>query len=166
MKKLTIFAGLLTVLVAVSVSTAKAESAGWTLNLERSEFSAEQSISASRSLAEKAHLMLVSTGVAPRGREGQLALHDGHLAYQADFRFSARLDGRDYPLEGLPRGDSIAIAVHDDDAVVSTIKSSGNKVASFKRTQGNDARTMVITARYFDDNGRVSASERLIFERR
>jgi hypothetical protein len=93
-------------------------------------------------------------------------MKNNELSYSADLRFNAKLDGRDYPLEGLSNGDSIAIAVQEDDKVISTIKASGNKVATFKRSLGNDARTMIISARYFDDNGRVSVSERLVFERR
>ena len=166
MKKSSILLSIITCLCSVAASAIHAEGAGWTLNLERSEIAGEMASPESLTLAEKAHLMLVSTGIAPRGKEGQMALQEGLLSYQADLRFQARLDGRDYPLDGLQHGDSIAIAVHDDDAVVSTIKSGGNKVASFKRTMDKDAQMMVITARYFDDRGRVAARERLIFEQR
>jgi hypothetical protein len=143
--------------------TAKAEGSGWVLNLERSALVQQ---TASQPLAAKAQLMLVTTGVAPKGREGQLALHGDELSYNAELQFTAKLDGRDYPIHGSSLGDSIAIEVADGESVRSTIKSNGNKVASFNRSFSADARTMVVTARYFGNEGQVAARERLIFERR
>ncbi len=167
MKKIAVVIGIFAALGALTVSPVKADENGWTLNLERSELAARVPIGeGQQGLSEKARLMLVTTGIAPRGHEGHLAMKNNELSYSADLRFNAKLDGRDYPLEGLSNGDSIAIAVQEDDKVISTIKASGHKVATFKRSLGNDARTMIISARYFDNNGRVSVSERLVFERR
>ena len=167
MKKIAVFIGIFVALGALTVSPVKADGNGWTLNLERSELAARVPLGdQQQALSEKTRLMLVTTGIAPRGHEGRLALKNNELSYAADLRFSARLDGRDYPLEGLSHGDSIAIAVQEDDKVISTIKASGNKVATFKRSLGSDAKTMIISARYFDNDGGVSVSERLIFERR
>lgn len=158
--------GLLAALT--TLGTASAEGLGWVLNRERSDMieGSEGPAPAVQPVAAKALLMLVSTGVAPRGREGELTLRGDELTYNAEVRFAAKLDGRDYPIHGLSQGDSIAIEVASDDAVVSTIKSSGNKVASFKRSVAEDEKTMVVTARYFGEGGKVAARERLIFERR
>jgi len=153
--------------VLITLGTASAEGLGWVLNRERSAMieGSEGPAPAVQPVAAKALLMLVSTGVAPRGREGTLTLRGDQLTYNAEVRFAAKLDGRDYPIHDLSQGDSIAIEVAND-AVVSTIKSSGNKVVSFKRTVAEDEKTMVVTARYFGEGGRVAALERLIFERR
>ena len=158
--------GLLAALT--TLGTASADGLGWVLNRERSDMieGSEGPAPAVQPVAAKALLMLVSTGVAPRGREGELTLRGDELTYNAEVRFAAKLDGRDYPIHGLSQGDSIAIEVASDDAVVSTIKSSGNKVASFKRSVAEDEKTMVVTARYFGEGGKVAARERLIFERR
>ena len=158
--------GLLAALT--TLGTASAEGLGWVLNRERSAMieGSEGPAPAVQPVAAKALLMLVSTGVAPRGREGELTLRGDELTYNAEVRLAAKLDGRDYPIHGLSQGDSIAIEVASDDAVVSTIKSSGNKVASFKRSVAEDEKTMVVTARYFGEGGKVAARERLIFERR
>jgi hypothetical protein len=53
----------------------------------------------------------------------------------------------------------------DGDSVTSVIKSGGEKVATFRRSVSADARTMIVTARYYGDDGRV-ARERMVFERR
>ncbi len=152
--------GLLAALT--TLGTASAEGLGWVLNRERSAMieGSEGPAPAVQPVVAKALLMLVSTGVAPRGREGELTLRGDELTYNAEVRFAAKLDGRDYPIHGLSQGDSIAIEVASDDAVVSTIKSSGNKVVSFKRTVAQDEKTMVVTARYFGEGGRVEARER------
>ncbi|MBU6379421.1 MAG: hypothetical protein KJS95_12945 [Gammaproteobacteria bacterium] len=143
------------------------EPAGWVLNVEKSAFAdnRQELRSALGSIPAQAGLMLASTGVAPRGHEGALVLQGDELSFEADVRFKARLDGRDYPIAGLPVGDTIAINVGDGDEVTSTIKSAGNKVASFRRSVSADERTMVLTARYFGSDGQV-ARERLVFERR
>jgi len=156
------------ILGLATAGVASAEGSGWVLNLERSALvvSAESPSPAVQPAATKAHLMLISTGVAPKGREGDLTLRGDELSYDAEMQFAARLDGRDYPIHGLPLGDSIAIEVQDGDAVVSTIKANGNKVASFKRSLDSETKTMIVTARYFGDDGKVTARERLIFERR
>jgi hypothetical protein len=62
-------------------------------------------------------------------------------------------------------GDTIAIDMGDGDSVTSVIKSGGEKVATFRRSVSADARTMIVTARYYGDDGRV-ARERMVFERR
>ena len=112
-----------------------------------------------------ASVVLASTGVAPRGLERSLVLSGDELSLESEVRFKARLDGRDYPIHGLPVGDTIAIDMGDGDAVTSVIKAGGEKVATFRRSLSEDQRTMIVTARYYGDGGRV-AREKLVFERR
>lgn len=147
---------------------AVADTSGWVLNAERSSWLASGSDQATAALppTAKANLMLVSTGIAPKGHRADLALRNDLLSYNADIQFAAKLNGLDFPVRGLEVGDSIAIALEDDQSVVSTIKSAGNKVASFKRSLGSNPKTMVVTARYFGKDGRVTGSERLVFELR
>jgi hypothetical protein len=110
-------------------------------------------------------LVLASTGIAARGLERTLVLSGDELSLESEVRFKARLDGRDYPIHGLPMGDTIAIDTGDGDAVTSVIKAGGEKVATFRRSLSEDQRTMIVTARYFGENGRV-AREKMVFERR
>lgn len=163
---------VLSMLAAAALSlfapTSLAESpAGWVLNLQKSALAENREPLRAALGSSPAHtaLMLAATGVAPRGHEGALVLEGDQLSFEAGVRFKARLDGQDYPISGLPAGDTIAITVDDGDAVVSTIKSGGSKVASFHRSLSPDERTMILTARYFGSDGRV-ARERLVFERR
>lgn len=161
------FLALGAILVTLTIPAALAEGTGWVLNLEKSALvdDGHQVGDALGPVPAKAGLMLASTGVAPRGHEGALKLKGNELTFEAGVRFTAKLDGRDYPISGLPVGDTIAIELAGEDEVVSTIKSGGAKVASFKRSLSADERTMILTARYFGDDGRV-ARERLVFERR
>lgn len=161
------FLALVTVVSALTLPAALAEGTGWVLNLDKSALvdNGHQVGDALGSVPAKAGLMLASTGVAPRGHEGALKLNGDELSFESGVRFTAKLDGRDYPISGLPVGDTIAIQVAGEDEVVSTIKAGGAKVASFKRSLSADERTMIVTARYFGDDGRV-ARERLVFERR
>ena len=152
-------------LAALAPLAAAQEPAGWILNIEKSAFAENREAMQSALGPIHAGLMFASTGVAPRGHEQSLVLEGDQLSFDADVRFKAKLDGRDYPISGLPVGDTIAIAVGSDDEVISTIKSAGAKVASFRRSLSADERTMVLTARYFGSDGQV-ARERLVFERR
>lgn len=134
---------------------------GWALNHDRSELAARTAGPSGL----PTELMLAATGVAPRGLEQALVLSGDELSLDAAVRFKARLDGRDYPIHGLPVGDTIAIDTGDGDAVTSVIKAGGEKVATLRRSLSADARTMIVTARYYGDDGRV-ARDRLVFERR
>lgn len=138
------------------------EPTGWALNHGKSELVAR---TADGAPALPTGLVLASTGVAPRGLERALVLSGDELSLESEVRFKARLDGRDYPIHGLPVGDTIAIDTGDGDAVTSVIKAGGAKVATFRRSLSADERTMIVTARYYGDGGRV-AREKLVFERR
>lgn len=154
---------LAAVLCLTTVSGAQAqEPAGWALNHDRSELAARAGTGAP---ALPTGLVLASTGVAPRGLERALVLSGDELSLESDVRFKARLDGRDYPIHGLPLGDTIAIDMGDGDAITSVIKAGGEKVATFRRSLSADERTMIVTARYYGDDGRV-AREKLVFEKR
>ena len=138
------------------------EPAGWALNHDKSELAARAAAGAP---SLPTGVALASTGVAPRGLERALVLSGDELSLESEVRFKARLDGRDYPIHGLPVGDTIAIDMDDGDAVTSVIKAGGERVATFRRSLSEDQRTMIVTARYYGDGGRV-AREKLVFERR
>lgn len=55
-----------------------------------------------------------------------------------------RLDGRDYPITGVPGMDSIALAVAGDLKIVGTAKLKGEQVARFNFTVSPDKRTMTL----------------------
>ena len=155
--------GLSALLVFAAAGTQAQEPTGWTLNLDRSELTARTAVAGPATLPTG--LVLASTGIAARGLERTLVLSGDELSLESEVRFKARLDGRDYPIHGLPMGDTIAIDTSDGDAVTSVIKAGGEKVATFRRSLSEDQRTMIVTARYFGENGRV-AREKMVFERR
>lgn len=159
--------GLIAVVVSLLTSKADAQGPGWVLNLEKSAFAETAEPMRARLGAAPEHtgLILASTGVAPRGLEKALVLTGDQLTFNSDVQFTARLDGRDYPISGLPAGDTIAIKIGGDADVVSTIKAGGSKVARFERSLSADEKTLIVTARYFGEDGQV-ARERLIFEKR
>lgn len=155
--------GLTALACLVAIAGAQAqEPAGWALNHGKSELAQR---SGSGAPALPTGLVLASTGVAPRGLEQALVLSGDELTFESEVRFKARLDGRDYPIHGLPVGDTIAIDAGDGDTVTSVIKAGGERVATLRRSLSADERTMIVTARYYGDDGRV-ARERLVFERR
>lgn len=155
--------GLTALLVFAAAATQAQEPTGWTLNLDRSELTARTAVAGPATLPTG--LVLASTGIAARGLERTLVLSGDELSLESEVQFKARLDGRDYPIHGLPMGDTIAIDTSDGDAVTSVIKAGGVKVATFRRSLSEDQRTMIVTARYFGENGRV-AREKMVFEQR
>ena len=155
--------GLSALLVFAAAGTQAQEPTGWTLNLDRSELTARTAVAGPATLPTG--LVLASTGIAARGLERTLVLSGDELSLESEVQFKARLDGRDYPIHGLPMGDTIAIDTSDGDAVTSVIKAGGVKVATFRRSFSEDQRTMIVTARYFGENGRV-AREKMVFEQR
>ena len=162
--RMTARAGLAALLCLATVTGAHAqEPIGWALNHDRSELTARTAGAGPAALPTG--VVLASTGVAPRGLERALVLSGDELSLDSEVRFKARLDGRDYPIHGLPVGDTIAIDMGDGDSVTSVSTSGGEKVATFRRSVSDDARTMIVTARYYGDDGRV-ARERMVFERR
>ena len=160
----TVRASLTALLCLAAAAGAHAqEPTGWTLNPVRSELTARTAVAGPATLPTG--LVLASTGIAARGLERTLVLSGDELSLDSEVRFKARLDGRDYPIHGLPMGDTIAIDTGDGDAVTSVIKAGGEKVATFRRSLSEDQRTMIVTARYYGENGRV-AREKMVFERR
>ena len=155
--------GLSALLVFAAAATQAQEPTGWTLNLDRSELTARTAVAGPATLPTG--LVLASTGIAARGLELTLVLSGDELSLESEVQFKARLDGRDYPIHGLPMGDTIAIDTSDGDSVTSVIKAGGEKVATFRRSLSEDQRTMIVTARYFGENGRV-AREKMVFEQR
>jgi hypothetical protein len=155
--------GLSALLFFAAAATQAQEPTGWTLNLDRSELTARTAVAGPATLPTG--LVLASTGIAARGLERTLVLSGDELSLESEVQFKARLDGRDYPIHGLPMGDTIAIDTSDGDAVTSVIKAGGVKVATFRRSLSEDQRTMIVTARYFGENGRV-AREKMVFEQR
>ena len=155
--------GLTALLVFAAAGTQAQEPTGWTLNLDRSELTARTAVAGPATLPTG--LVLASTGIAARGLERTLVLSGDELSLESEVQFKARLDGRDYPIHGLPMGDTIAIDTSDGDAVTSVIKAGGVKVATFRRSLSEDQRTMIVTARYFGENGRV-VREKMVFEQR
>lgn len=155
-------------LAALTIPWAAAEKpSGWVLNAEKSALAGpgDEVHATLRPKAVQTGLLLASTGVAPSGRERALILNGDELSFDSEVRFRARLDGRDYPIHGLPIGDTIAIDLDEGDTVTSTIKAQGEPVARFRRTVSADERTMIVTARYYGTDGRISR-EKLVFERR
>ncbi len=108
-------------------------------------------------------LVLAATGIAPRGEEGALRLEGDELRFSSSFNFRARLDGREYPVEGLGFADALAIEMRDDGDVAATLKAGGKAVSTYRRTMVSDSR-MVIKVRHVGLRG-PGSRETLVFRK-
>lgn len=158
-------AALAALLGGLAVPALAAGPPGWTLDVADSSLvdnpaRCEQCVRAS---PEVVKLILASTGIAPRGEEQSLQLEGDELRFASSIRFRARLDGRAYPVEGLPFADALAIQMRDDGDVAATVHAGGKPVSVYRRTMVSDNR-MVITVRHVGLRG-AESREILVFRR-
>lgn len=158
-------AALAAILGGMAVQAFAAGPSGWTLDVADSSLvdkpaQCEQCVRAS---PEVVKLILASTGIAPRGEERSLSLEGDELRFSSSINFRARLDGREYPVEGLSFADAVAIEMRDDGDVAATVKAGGKAVSTYRRTMVSDNR-MVITVRHAGIRG-AESREILVFRR-
>jgi hypothetical protein len=61
------------------------------------------------------------------------------------FEYTAKYDGKDYPIKGTQVYDAIAIHKIDDPTSEATLKRAGKVVAHAKRVLSKDGKTMTLT---------------------
>jgi ABC-type transport system substrate-binding protein len=96
-----------------------------------------------------------STGPAPKSatityeetadgikRSGETINADGT---KTAFTYTAKYDGKDYPVSGSDVFDTISIKKINDHTVVSTLKKSGKIVSTSRRVVSKDSKTMTLT---------------------
>ena len=61
------------------------------------------------------------------------------------FSYTAKLDGKDYPVSGSDDFDAIAIKRIDDNTAVATLKKGGKQVSTARRVVSKDGKTLTLT---------------------
>jgi hypothetical protein len=67
--------------------------------------------------------------------------------------FTAKYDGKDYPITGVPYGDTIAIARIDNSTTESTVKKDGQVVMTVRSVVSKDGKTRTQTFKGKDAQG-------------
>lgn len=67
--------------------------------------------------------------------------------------FTAKYDGKDYPITGLPNGDTVAITRIDNKTTESTVKKDGQVVMTVKSVVSKDGKTRINTYKGKDAQG-------------
>ena len=106
----------------------------WKLNVAKSKFSPGPGPKSSTVTYE-------AVGDAVK-RTGEGIAADGK---KTGFSYTAKFDGKDYPVTGSENLDAISIKKIDDHSTESTLKRAGKAVASAKRTISKDGKVMTIT---------------------
>ena len=75
-------------------------------------------------------------------RNGESISADGK---KASFEYTAKYDGKDYPVTGSDVFETISIKRINDHAVASTLKKSGKVVSTSRRVISPDGKTMTLT---------------------
>lgn len=76
-------------------------------------------------------------------RTGQIVDADGNIT--AAFEYTARYDGKDYPVTGSDLYDTIAVNRIDEHTAEATMKKSGKVAATARRVLSADGKTLTIT---------------------
>ena len=64
---------------------------------------------------------------------------------KTSFEYTAKYDGKDYPVTGSDTFDTIALKRLDDQTVESTLKKSGKVITTARRVVSKDGKTMTLT---------------------
>jgi ABC-type transport system substrate-binding protein len=75
-------------------------------------------------------------------RSGESINADGT---KASFTYTAKYDGKDYPVSGSNLFDTISVKKINDHTVASTLKKSGKVVSTSRRVVSKDGKTMTLT---------------------
>jgi hypothetical protein len=83
-------------------------------------------------------------------RSGESVSADGRTS---SWGYTANYDGKDYPVEGNPNADTIALKQVNDRTVEATIKKGGKVVTHARRVVSADGKTMTLTIKGMNDQG-------------
>jgi hypothetical protein len=141
----TLLSVLLTVLwLAVSSDLCAADAAlgTWKLNVSKSKYSPGP--------APKSATVKYEASEGGVKRTGETIEADGK---KTRFEYTAKYDGKDYPVTGSELFDAIAIKRIDDDTAEATLKKEGKVVRNAKRVVSKDGKAMTITMRGTNEKG-------------
>lgn len=83
-------------------------------------------------------------------RSGESVDADGKTT---SFTYTAKYDGKDYPVTGSALFDSIAIKKVNDHTAAATLKKGGKQVGTARRVVSKDGKTMTLTLNGTDEKG-------------
>jgi len=144
-KRLAAFATtflLVALALQVTVAAADALSGTWKVNLAKSKYSpgpAPKSLTV-KIEADENNIKLNSDGTDAEGKPT-------HIEY------SAKFDGKDYPITGVPNGDTIALHRIDANTYESTLKKAGQATMTVTSTVSKDGKTRTSTFKSKDEQG-------------
>jgi hypothetical protein len=135
---------LLLMLFAMAIAAAAADqlSGTWKLNPAKSKYSPGP---APKSLTVKVDADENNFNVTAEGTDA-----DGkptHVAY------SAKFDGKDYPITGLPYAETVSVQRTDASTVVSTLKKGGQVVMTVTTAVSKDGKSRTSTFKGKDEQG-------------
>jgi hypothetical protein len=136
---------LLLVALAVNVAAAAAadqQSGTWKMNPAKSKY---------------------SPGPAPKGITVKVDSDENNIKITADgtdadgnpthVEYSAKFDGKDYPITGVPNADTVSVKRIDANTVQSTLKKAGQVVMTVRSTVSKDGKTRTSTFKGKDAQG-------------
>jgi hypothetical protein len=135
---------LLLVALAVSVSAAAADqqSGTWKMNSAKSNYSPGPAPKASTVtvVSDAENIKLSSDGIDAAG-------NPTHLEY------TAKYDGKDYPITGAPNADTVAIERIDPNTLQTTVKKAGQVVMTVRTVLSDNGKTRTSTFKGKDADG-------------
>jgi hypothetical protein len=127
---------LLLVALALNVSAAAADkqSGTWKMDSAKSQYSPGPAAKSNtvKIDSDADNIKLSSDGIDAAG-------NPTHVEY------TAKYDGKDYPITGVPNADTVAIERIDTNTVQSTIKNAGQVVMTVRSVVSNDGKTRTST---------------------
>src|SRR5712692_11265788 len=133
---------LVTLAISLSAAAADQQSGTWKMNSAKSNYSPGPAPKAStvKIVSDAENIKLSSDGIDAAG-------NPTHLEY------TAKYDGKDYPITGAPNADTIAVERIDASTVQSTAKKAGEVVLIVKSVVSKDGKTRTSTFKGKDAQG-------------
>jgi hypothetical protein len=131
---LSILVSVLWLAVSSDLCAADAAMGTWKLNVSKSKYAPGP--------PPKSATVKYQASEGGYKRTGESVEADGK---KTGFEYTARYDGKDYPVTGSELFDAIAVKRIDDNTVEATLKKGGNVVSSAKRVVSKDGKVMTIT---------------------
>jgi hypothetical protein len=123
-----------TLAFGITLCAADATIGTWTLNVAKSQYSPGPAPKSATITYEE-----TADGIK---RTGQSVDADGNTA---SFEYTAKYDGKDYPVSGSDAYDTIALKRINDRTVEATLKKSGKVVSTARRIVSADGKVMTLT---------------------
>jgi len=133
---LSILVAVLWLAVSSDLCAADAAMGTWKLNVSKSKYTPGP--------PPKSATVKYEASEGGYKRTGESVEADGK---RTGFEYTAKYDGKDYPVTGSELFDAIAVKRVDDNTVEATLKKGGKVVSSAKRVVSKDGKVMTITIR-------------------